>query len=305
MIFLENFSAKLAINIRVYLYSLPCQIRTVIWHCVHPFILIHSLKVYTFSFLKKRSVKHIFITGFPKSRTTWIENLALNIPGYIPFIPGGDYKELRSHNLSGNSLNCLPRNVSVGIKSHLRGNRKNITILLNAGIDKIVVLIRDPRDVIVSNYFYARKNNPWQRGEKAFSEYKNLTKKQGLDHSVKFMKDSYKKWIEEWINVKNNKLINVHFVKYEDFLINPQLEFTKIIEFYQLELETKEIPDILERIQKKSNKKSLFNLAVPGKNNTKRKGVAGSWRDELDKEQISLINKSLLKTIRSLGYPEK
>ena len=124
MIFLENFSAKLAINIRVYLYSLPCQIRTVIWHCVHPFILIHSLKVYIFSFLKKRSVKHIFITGFPKSGTTWIENLVLNIPGYIPFIPGGDYKELRSHNLSGNSLNCLPRNVSVGIKSHLRGNRK-------------------------------------------------------------------------------------------------------------------------------------------------------------------------------------
>ena len=113
----------------------------------------------------------IFVAGYPKSGATWIENFISNIPGYSPRNLSGSKEIIRFHNLPKEAFNDFPKYSFSSVKTHVSPDSKNIEILLNKGIKKILIVYRDPRDIAISQYHHIYKNNPWRRTDPFYADY--------------------------------------------------------------------------------------------------------------------------------------
>jgi 8-oxo-dGTP pyrophosphatase MutT (NUDIX family) len=157
---------------------------------------------------------------------------------------------------------------------------------------KIIFLIRDPRDVIVSWYFHQafRRN----RYDKNLSDF--LKKSRGGFETII---EYYNIWLKY---IKNPNFL---LVKYEDLSKNPKKEIQKILTFL-------EIKGIRQGLIKKSIKESSFEkMKEMEKNNVfgvkrlmpkdvkdprsfkVRSGKVGSYKKYLSKKEIEILNSKL------------
>tara|TARA_B110000967_G_C18902071_1_gene576766 strand:- start:1569 stop:2462 length:894 start_codon:yes stop_codon:yes gene_type:complete len=254
--------------------------------------------------------KTIFIAGYPKSGTTWMENFVSKIPGYNPKVLSGSRELLRKLDLPYDAFSKIRKYQYSSIKSHITPTKENLKILIENDINKIVVMYRDPRDIIVSNYNYVLKNNPLETHDLDFVDYTKINMHDGLMHCIKRMDNvdyeytRYSKWVNGWLKIsKNNVNIKCIIVKYEDLRQNPAEIFKNVLLFYGVTLTNLQLNNLIDSISLKP-KKTLFNQTLPGMRSTMYKGIAGSWRDVLQQDHIELIKKLFGETLIELGYEE-
>ena len=165
----------------------------------------------------------------------------------------------------------------------------------------VVLLIRDPRDVLVSYYHQATKRsaNPMH-----FDDIGDYLKDRlyGVKRISRFMK------IWDWNKCLPHRFI---IVRYEDLLNNTLYELKRILEFSKICYENEQLRDIVEKFtaekmreqEKKGNidgmrkfGKSLDHLKV-------RKARSGTYKEELSSDDIAYCNKELGKVLKLYGYP--
>ena len=244
----------------------------------------------------------LFVAGYPKSGTTWVENFISNIPGYNPRELNGDPEIIRLQNLPDDAFKWFPKSGYSSIKTHTNPNENNFAILKKANVQKILIMYRDPRDIVVSNYFHILKNNPWKKTDNFYLDYTKVTKLEGLTHQLKMVIDTFPAWIDGWFDLANRSTeIDFYFLSYEELRNDEKRVFDNIIKFFGLRLTKIEKQNILQKISK-SSKNFDPKAGPPGHRSTFRKVEICSWKSEFD-EKIKLIaNEKLEKTLLKLGY---
>lgn len=236
--------------------------------------------IITVFFAKKYDLIHV--VEYPKCGATWVSRL---IATYINV----DRKFGNSHVLKYNSV----------IQKH---------VLFNPFYNKVVIVARDPRDVLVSFYFhelYHDKNNKKTRNRIGFKD--DCDDKANFITYVKYKLSnpsetspgfSYNKFIDSWLVKEHAK--HFHIVYYEDLQNNTYRELKNIIKF----LGFKVFPD---RLEKAIEEHSFVNISgrekgQEDKYSHKRKGIVGDWKNYFNPELHDFVKEHQSGLFEKLGY---
>ena len=230
-----------------------------------------------------------------------MENFISHIPGYNPRILGGSKDIIRQHNLPSEAFKTIPSYSYSAIKTHITPDERNIDVLRANGILKVLVMYRDPRDIIVSNYYHVLKDNPWMPDDPAYADYTEMSKEEALSHSMWLIVNDFCSWVEGWRRVPERYPgMQCLFVTYEELRTDPGQVFRNILTFFRIDMDDA----VLEAVMRTSDTEpsSQPTGIEPGKRSTRRKGVIGGWREELSDQQKHYIKQQAGQYLVQLGY---
>ncbi len=253
----------------------------------------------------------IIICGYPKSGSTWLTRLTADVVG-CPV--AGFWNQPRNNEIAIEGENRVSDFVCY--KSHHSYCQLLESFMVNGNnTEKVIYIVRDPRDVIVSALHYF--NKPFAhpilfylmkffRIEKQYSSRYRLAKKR-IDRMTDFLLYGTKKlpWMHNpWSeHVESYLRSEALLIRYEDLLEKPLEEMEKVLNYLEL---MREQAEVLKSIESQSfeTKKRAFTLRNDRKNSSfMRSGRAGDWKNYLSEEQNSRIADHLKELMVRLGYP--
>ena len=242
-------------------------------------------------FFKKSKINSMFLVSVPKSGTIYTWNMLSRITGLkIPLFEkmknfskqcdGIDYDHgvysysdayttvLRPDLLKKYSYNYV-------VLSHMGASHNNVSILNEIGFKKVTVLLRDPKDALISWYYHCEKHHNYKYYSKMYyhpKEYYDWDKKKKINHLIRSYYPIIINIIKSWLNEYFQNTNNINLMFFDELKTNPEIYFNKIIKFHNLQI----INDVdLSPIKNK------FHF---------RKGENKEWMKELSSEQIELCN---------------
>ncbi len=157
---------------------------------------------------------------------------------------------------------------------------------------KVVLLLRDPRDVLTSQFFSVRNTHPLIT--ERYIERRKIALKSTIDEHVRMEADRFFSTYKEYID----KLLgrpNVLFLKYEDMITNFNSFISKINSHMTLNLTPEQL--------KKLDRTSSFVTQTEDLKSHKRKVAAGDHKEKLKPETIEWLNRKFETILAKLDYP--
>lgn len=167
------------------------------------------------------------------------------------------------------------------VKTHYP-NRRSFGILSKAGLIKIIYSYRDPRDVILSVIDHGKKLI--ESGETG-----NFTKMIELEDAIR----NVKSWINDWKELSKKNYVLKY--RYEDFLKDPELIFSKVSEFLKIDFSTKNVQKILHRY-------NSSNPDMPKGRLHFNKGIADRFKTDMSLSDQIRVKEAIGKEIAEMGY---
>lgn len=282
---------KLILNPRLAWVFLSYQVRKIFNDIFHLFV-------------NKYKYKKIFIAGMPMSATTKVKNMCGMIPGYFTRYSPMPYKIAVNQDISNSAFRYTPRWSYTLFKTHLNPNDENLKIIKRNGVKKVVVTYRDLRDVALSRYHRLIKF-PKKKGDPYFCEYHLMEKSDALNHSIKVVSEDFIEWINGWKKKANEEKDFVLFIKFENLVKDPKVEFSKILDFYEIKINEKLISHICKDTEGKKDMISNMNESriLPwAMSSNFRSGQIGNWKKEFTEENLNNAKKLLGKGLIELEY---
>ena len=226
----------------------------------------------------------IFVVGYPKSGNTWFQNLVAGI------VYGVDLERAQDSLIQElvpdvHFKNCYKRHSDIMFfKSHK---------LPVPEYKRVVYLLRDGRDVMVSYFHHllALGRNP--------DLLKMVRDGEGLD---------LPKWhfhVQQWFsNPYNTQMI---VIKYEDLMKDPIQELTRFCAFVGLPGDASLLREVSAKASftNMQRRERLFGWADtrwPKDKSFVRRGVVGSFKDEMPAEVLAEFLRDAQATLKSCGY---
>ena len=166
------------------------------------------------------------------------------------------------------------------IKAHA-GPSSASRLLASLGLLRITYIYRDPRDAMLSAYDYGQR--ALEKGRpNAFSHLSDF------DKSVDFMMEYVHIW-EKWMNEKN-----VLVARYEDLLMNYEVESAKLVNYLNLDPTKPEVCAVIDQYR-------------PGANDGQQglhfyKGKVGRYKESYTSEQKRILLTKLVEYLKRMGY---
>jgi len=168
---------------------------------------------------------------------------------------------------------------------------------------KILIVVRDPRDVIVSNYFSIAYSHGYpslvsKRRLKEIKDARERIKNQTIDEfainciNQTFPKLDYRKEYQHYINLKTRP--NVLLLKYEDIVVNFDNELEKVLKFLKLNVGQKTIDEILKTGNFRVEREDIYSH--------KRQVSSGDHKKKLRKDTIVQLDKAYAEILEKLNY---
>jgi len=223
----------------------------------------------------------IFVVGYPKSGNTWLSRLL------------GD--ALDSPVKSGKPQPSLADNDD-GKGKYIIRQRHHLYNSISSLPERVVFILRDPRDLIVSVTHY------W--GFESVDEY--IRKMANLDTDKRpNVLIGYERYIKKWKNA--NKPVKNVVTTYEKLSLLKEKELDRILKFLKVDA-VKPLDEVFERQSFASMKKRVkgsgstlpYGESIQSK--LLRKGVVGDWKNHITKEHGRIIHEHLWHCLMSLGY---
>ena len=238
------------------------------------------------------------IVSYPKCGRTWLRVMISRLYQQIHELPEDVVIEF-------DNLHLMNRRVSKILFTHddfIREYSGNIETKVDFYDKKVILLVRDPRDVAVSLYFHWRyRSQPWknemsglppQEGE--VSLYDFLLHDRGLARVIEFMN----LWARDRENVSAMMML-----RYEDMRAAPVQTLSDVVRFLDIQATETQIREAVayasyENMKKKEADQS-FKMSgkrlVPGDkdnpdSNKVRRAKVGGYRDHLDEAQMAAID---------------
>ena len=235
-----------------------------------------------------------FLVSFPKSGNTWARFLIANLvrpDQKIDFsnvngiIPGSEVTSARA-------LKRMPRPRI--IKSHQYCDPR---------YPRLIYIVRDPRDVAVSQYHFQRKR-------KLFADSFPLS--EFVDRFLAGKTCYYGSWgdhVASWLATRHGRP-GFLLLRYEDMVEDTARELSKIAEFLSLHLTAQQIAQAVERSSAQTMRqleKSQAQMFTSTKNTRQdipfvRAATSGGWRSSLDQASALRIEQQWGHLMRWLGY---
>lgn len=234
----------------------------------------------------------ILISSYPKSGTTWLQNIVnllcdepqgkdLDLYKATPWITANPQEEI-------DNLNS-PRI----FKSHAKFSWLPECTINNDV--KIITCYRNPKDQAVSFYHHT------QFFDKIYGGISGYTFDQYFDEIVSKDNAEYGNvvnFMSEWFEQKDRR--NLLILCYEDMVEDLEREVRKIVSFLGLEMSEEALLNVVERSTFSSMKKNdKVNKMATGASTLQhgrefiRKGKVGDWKDTLSKEQSEFFDEMM------------
>jgi len=240
-------------------------------------------------------ISSFFVVSFPKSGRTWLRvflakyfSLFFGIPMSLHFV----YLSPKRRNIP--KITFSHGNV---LSAETGAMEKDVKCLANK---KIIFMVRDPRDVVVSYFFQQKKRASLFGGASQLGGAESLSGISdfirhnilGIDRIIDFMN----LWYEN-----RGKAKDMILIKYEDCLSRPREEFGKALDFLGVRTDKNKLDEAVE-YSSFENMKKLEERDVLGDDRLRpgdpndpesfkvRKGKAGGFRDYLSAEDIEYVN---------------
>jgi hypothetical protein len=237
----------------------------------------------------------VFLTSYPRSGNTWMRFLVgnlihqnepvtfLNLERLLPDMYIHSDREMRN----------MPR--PRVIKSHE---------CFDPRYKRIVYIVRDPRDVAVSNYY-------WELKKGSFSEGFSMQ-----DFVHRWMSSGYwpriGNWgdhVASWLSTRRNHSDFV-LLRYEDLMSEPEVQLAKVARLLQIDPTRDRLARAIElssadRMRKLENKEGGKWLQTKYTRQDApfvRKAASGGWKAVLPPESVALIESSWQELMNELGY---
>jgi 8-oxo-dGTP pyrophosphatase MutT (NUDIX family) len=239
----------------------------------------------------KMKYSDVLLISFPKAGRTWLSAL---ISATLQKEFNLDFKDIMNIEKITFSSKFLPsisliHEDSPENKEPHQLNRKKDFLQEK----KVILLTRDPRDIIVSWYFHQHKRKKRFKGD--ISSFINNTKG-GFDTIIEYY--------NIWASYKGNP--NLHIVHYEDIYLHTEESLMAIMKFLNIPVSTESIKYAVETCtfekMQEMERKNIFNLSrlKPGDVNDPdsykvRKGKIGGYKDYLSLNEIALLNNKMEK----------
>lgn len=157
---------------------------------------------------------------------------------------------------------------------------------LQQKVDKIIYIVRDPRDVAISMANFAFTNyakEAYPHHEKNVNDY--------IDKRIKWQTMTWNRHVSGWLS---NDFDNMHIIFYENLKSDFDEEYKKLIEFLNIELTDNDFKEIKNKVSADSMRKDS-----PGH---VRKPSKKDWRSKLTDDQLKSANSVCLDLLTLLGY---
>lgn len=239
----------------------------------------------------------VVIVSYPRSGSTWLRFIMAHL--IKDMIPNGppevDFSTLSLtvpaiSELSGSAgidFEALPSPRIM--RSHSRYSHK---------FPRVIYLMRDGRDVLVSFYYYFKKMDGFND-----TLYEFLC---GAARKVKF--GEWDEHVNSWI-YQNHSLSNLCLVRYEDILCDPFREVGKLVHFIGLHPTAEQIRKAIEKssfdkMKQIEEKKGLGPILDKGDPQIRfiRKGGSSNWREYLGEKEKALIKERYGNALIRAGY---
>lgn len=245
---------------------------------------------------------NIIIVGYPKSGTHWLCRLVSEML-QSPF--EGDW----GYNSPNSSSIDYGENISE-YKIHKSHHPYNeIHQASFEEIFKLIYLIRDPRDVVISGMHYFSfsaisktflEKIPFtfiRRVIRKFSKIlmTNKKKKNQMIRAVLNGDESISQWLKfPWETHYLSYLDKgVLFVRYEDLLHKPVKECMNILRFLGLNIPLEHIKNSIDNQSFQTQLKEAQDINNPELKKLLRKGTSGYWKEELNSKDLAHFKNSI------------
>ncbi len=256
----------------------------------------------------KFDTKIIYFISFPKCGITWLRLMLCQI--FIKHYNLPEDKPTVLLNELTSNYPILPKIIQTHGDSALvdeKGNRSNAERLFQYGgrlsyrRNKVLLLVRDPRDVIVSHYYQVtqRTDKPLEVGSLSQFVRHPLY---GFQRIIRFYQIwSWNRWIMK----------DFLIVRYEDLMNHGSATLAKILDFIKVTDVDKELINKVyclsqsENMRKLEKQNQVEGMRVFGSDTNflkVRKAKIGSYKDELSDEDIQYCNDLMKYCPKIYGY---
>ncbi|HMB62186.1 MAG TPA: sulfotransferase domain-containing protein [Eudoraea sp.] len=256
--------------------------------------------------------KKVIVCGYQKSGTTWATRLVAQLLGAPSagywgyegktFVVEGEQRE--------SELVCYQSH-------HMLSELQNSS---EAKIDKVIYIVRDPRDIVVSGIFHFKFYSHWLehlikqakfphpmitllKSVNARSQSRNYRINRMLHmlkHGDGFIEHCHWSWNDHVMPYLEGKDILV--IRYEDLLLSG-LETAKcILEYAQMEKPEKDIENDLKLQSFPIKKKAFDQRGEKIKVKHMRKGIVGDWKNSLSPDHVQAILRTHGELMQRLNY---
>ncbi len=170
-----------------------------------------------------------------------------------------------------------------------------------------IYIVRDPRDVVLSNANHFGIDN-----EESTKMLLNMESYEiedfDIDKKEKFRKSLMGSWSSNYLSWKNYKGRKIHLMKYENLVENPKKVFTKMLEYMKSIFPVDIDPDRVRKAVEETAFNKLQNLedkegfTEVGMGKFFRKGKVGEWKEKLDPKLVKIIEDHFRKEMMELNY---
>ncbi|HEV2826211.1 MAG TPA: sulfotransferase domain-containing protein [Pyrinomonadaceae bacterium] len=236
-----------------------------------------TLSDFTTEITPEQLGRHLFIACVPKSASTFLKNLLVNLTGY---------RDLFTVYAAGQSEHeiYLPTlrefaHLDTVTQQHCRAADANVHLMQAFGI-RPVVLVRNIFDSVMSLFDFYNKGASQTSYFRA--DWQGLDDEMKLDLLIENVIPWYFQFVASWDLVEKQQRLEVYWLSYEDFVADKPSSVLKVLEFYGLGASRRGVEQIIREIESEQ-RKIRFNKGITGR------GRAGLNNPQ--KEQIRRLSR--------------
>jgi hypothetical protein len=236
-----------------------------------------------------------FLVGYPKSGNTWSRFLVANL-----LYP--------NRNPNWANIDELVPSPEVMSKRHFERMQRPRVIWgvhdsFNARYKQVIYIVRDPRDVALSQYAHHRKRKLIEDGH-PFAEFlERFLAGETNEHG------SWKHNVASWIAARYGDP-GFLLVRYEDMISAPEQELGRIAGFLGVKTTSHDLakaveqssPDRMRRLEQEGAEKCALTKNTRLDLPFVRTAKAGNWRSDLPEDSIALIENAWGQWMKWFGY---
>jgi len=221
--------------------------------------------------------RHIFIACVPKSASTFLKNLLINLTGYrdlfAVYAAGQTEHEIYLPTLRESA------HLDTVTQQHCRASDANVHLMQGFGI-RPVVLVRNIFDSVMSLLDFYNKGA--FRTSYFRADWPKLDEGTKIDLIIENVIPWYFQFVASWDSVEKQKRLEMHWLTYEELVADKPSSVLKVLNFYGLGAPHRGVEQRIREIESE------------GRNNRFNKGVTGRGRSglaECKKEQIRRLTR--------------
>lgn len=241
-----------------------------------------------------------YIISFPKSGRTWLKNI---LASYFCLKYNANFDQAIKALHKASLWTAFPNIrfthdvADIPYQNELPYNNLDKVFSFNPYLNKkIVFLLRDPRDIVVSFFYHKKHREKLITGQSRFQGDLNefiFDDIYGIKKIIAFL--------NLWADVLETRRheAEFHVLKYEEMHKDPIATLMSLLDFLAIEIDRGLIEESFENSsRKKMIKRETSRLNITSDNERKtRKGVVGGYKDELSTEVIKEMDQILRKEL--------